>query len=323
MDRRRPTSLRPVVVASATLGAAVGVFARRVRRRRRRPPAARSPRPARCRCSCSPGRRSSAPSASSPPAARRRPRSAAAMLLAARNGVYGLAMSRIVGGSLATRLVAAQLDDRRVDGDGRRPSRRPRPSGPRSGSPARSIFVCWNLGTLVGALAGVGHRPEDVRPRRRLPGRLRGHGGAAPAHTASACSPGCSARAICLVLDPVHARSASRSCAPSAAVARRRSRPARRRGRTALPGTAGAPMTWTLVLLLGAGAYACKVIGLVVIGSRHLPPVVERCLALVPAALISALDRQGHVLDRPGARARRPRRRRRRRPRSRRGGGRR
>ncbi|MET0326162.1 MAG: AzlD domain-containing protein [Ilumatobacteraceae bacterium] len=48
-------------------------------------------------------------------------------------------------------------------------------------------------------------------------------------------------------------------------------------------------MTWTLVLLLGAGAYACKFIGLVVIGSRPLPAVVERCLALVPAALISAL----------------------------------
>ncbi len=48
-------------------------------------------------------------------------------------------------------------------------------------------------------------------------------------------------------------------------------------------------MTWTLVLLLAAGAYACKVTGLVILGSRHLPPVVERCLALVPAALISAL----------------------------------
>ena len=29
--------------------------------------------------------------------------------------------------------------------------------------------------------------------------------------------------------------------------------------------------------------------GLVVLGSRQLPPVVERCLALVPAALICAL----------------------------------
>ena len=48
-------------------------------------------------------------------------------------------------------------------------------------------------------------------------------------------------------------------------------------------------MSWTLVLLLGAGAYLCKVVGLVVLGSRHLPPALERCLALVPAALLSAL----------------------------------
>jgi branched-subunit amino acid transport protein len=48
-------------------------------------------------------------------------------------------------------------------------------------------------------------------------------------------------------------------------------------------------MTWTLVLALAAGAYAFKVAGLVIIGSRRLPPALERCLALVPAALISAL----------------------------------
>ena len=48
-------------------------------------------------------------------------------------------------------------------------------------------------------------------------------------------------------------------------------------------------MTWTLVLVLAAGAYAFKVAGLVVVGSRRLPPTLERCLALVPAALISAL----------------------------------
>ncbi|MEY2958481.1 MAG: hypothetical protein RLZZ01_1049 [Actinomycetota bacterium] len=48
-------------------------------------------------------------------------------------------------------------------------------------------------------------------------------------------------------------------------------------------------MTWTLVLLLASGAYACKVAGLVAIGDRPLPDVVRRCLALIPAALISAL----------------------------------
>jgi branched-subunit amino acid transport protein len=48
-------------------------------------------------------------------------------------------------------------------------------------------------------------------------------------------------------------------------------------------------VSWTLVLALGAGAYLFKVIGLVVIGARQLPPVAERCLALIPAALLSAL----------------------------------
>jgi branched-subunit amino acid transport protein len=48
-------------------------------------------------------------------------------------------------------------------------------------------------------------------------------------------------------------------------------------------------MTWTLVVVLAAGAYACKAIGLVVVGDRPLPAVVRRCLGLIPAALISAL----------------------------------
>jgi branched-subunit amino acid transport protein len=48
-------------------------------------------------------------------------------------------------------------------------------------------------------------------------------------------------------------------------------------------------VTWGLVLVLAAGAYAFKVAGLVIVGSRRLPPTLERCLALVPAALISAL----------------------------------
>ncbi len=48
-------------------------------------------------------------------------------------------------------------------------------------------------------------------------------------------------------------------------------------------------MTWTLVLVLSAIAYACKVTGLVVIGGREVPEVVVRCLNLIPAALVSAL----------------------------------
>ena len=48
-------------------------------------------------------------------------------------------------------------------------------------------------------------------------------------------------------------------------------------------------MSWWPVLLLGGGAYLCKVVGLVVIGGRPLPTRVQSCLALIPAAMLSAL----------------------------------
>ena len=48
-------------------------------------------------------------------------------------------------------------------------------------------------------------------------------------------------------------------------------------------------MSWTLIVALGVGCYLFKVLGLVVIGARSLPPVVEHCLVLIPAAMLSAL----------------------------------
>jgi branched-subunit amino acid transport protein len=48
-------------------------------------------------------------------------------------------------------------------------------------------------------------------------------------------------------------------------------------------------MSWWLVIWLSAGAYLFKVVGVVVLGGRALPPVVNRCLALIPAALLAAL----------------------------------
>ncbi len=48
-------------------------------------------------------------------------------------------------------------------------------------------------------------------------------------------------------------------------------------------------MSWTLVWVLAAGAFGFKVLGLVIVGDRVLPPVLERCLGLIPAALIAAL----------------------------------
>jgi branched-subunit amino acid transport protein len=48
-------------------------------------------------------------------------------------------------------------------------------------------------------------------------------------------------------------------------------------------------VSWTFVLVLAAASYAFKVLGLVIVGDRRLPPMLDRCLALIPAALIAAL----------------------------------
>ncbi|MEQ1872903.1 MAG: AzlD domain-containing protein [Ilumatobacteraceae bacterium] len=48
-------------------------------------------------------------------------------------------------------------------------------------------------------------------------------------------------------------------------------------------------MSWGFVLALALTAYGFKVLGLVLVGDRQLPAVLDRCLALIPAALIAAL----------------------------------
>jgi uncharacterized membrane protein len=48
-------------------------------------------------------------------------------------------------------------------------------------------------------------------------------------------------------------------------------------------------MSWRLVVVLAIGAYACKAIGFFVLARRTLAPAIERCLALIPAAVVSAL----------------------------------
>lgn len=76
-----------------------------------------------------------------------------ALLLAARNGVYGLAMARIVRGRLGTRLVAAQLtiDETTAMATVQRTPHAQRVAFWVTGA---GLYLFWNLGTLVGALAG-------------------------------------------------------------------------------------------------------------------------------------------------------------------------
>jgi len=77
-----------------------------------------------------------------------------ALLLAARNAAYGVALAPTLGGrSLGRRLIAAQLviDESTAMATAR--------SGPRARAQAfyatgLAVFVCWNIGTLIGGVAG-------------------------------------------------------------------------------------------------------------------------------------------------------------------------
>jgi 4-azaleucine resistance transporter AzlC len=76
-----------------------------------------------------------------------------AALLAARNGVYALTMARHLHGSLPARLVAAQIT---IDESTAMATARSDPASIRRAFwvTGLSVYVFWNIGTLVGALAG-------------------------------------------------------------------------------------------------------------------------------------------------------------------------
>jgi 4-azaleucine resistance transporter AzlC len=82
-----------------------------------------------------------------------------ALLLAARNGVYGLTMSRRLQGSLGRRLVAAQLT---IDESTAMSAAQSEPDAQRAAFwiTGVSLYIFWNLGTLVGALVGNAIDPE-------------------------------------------------------------------------------------------------------------------------------------------------------------------
>lgn len=82
-----------------------------------------------------------------------------AMVLAARNTVYGLAMSRVITGSLPKRLLAAQFT---IDETTAMAATQERPADKRYAFWATGVtlFTLWNVGTLIGALVGSSIEPE-------------------------------------------------------------------------------------------------------------------------------------------------------------------
>ena len=84
---------------------------------------------------------------------------AGGLVLAARNGVFGLTMSRRLSGRLPTRLLAAQLT---LDESTAMASAQTDPELQQVAFWATgvAIYICWNLGTLAGALAGSAIDPK-------------------------------------------------------------------------------------------------------------------------------------------------------------------
>jgi 4-azaleucine resistance transporter AzlC len=82
-----------------------------------------------------------------------------ALLLAARNGVYGLTMARRLDGPLGRRLVAAQLT---IDETTAMSAAQSDPDMQRLAFwiTGVGVYVFWNLGTLLGALAGSAIDPK-------------------------------------------------------------------------------------------------------------------------------------------------------------------
>ncbi len=78
-----------------------------------------------------------------------------ALLLAVRNAAYGLSLAGLLRGSWLRRAVAAQLviDETTAMARAQEDERDARGAFWLTGV---SVFACWNLGTLAGALAGAG-----------------------------------------------------------------------------------------------------------------------------------------------------------------------
>jgi 4-azaleucine resistance transporter AzlC len=82
-----------------------------------------------------------------------------ALVLAARNGVYGLTMGRRINGRFSTRLLAAQLT---IDESTAMSMAQDDPEAQRAAFwiTGLSIYLFWNLGTLLGALLGSAIDPQ-------------------------------------------------------------------------------------------------------------------------------------------------------------------
>jgi 4-azaleucine resistance transporter AzlC len=159
-----------------------------------------------------------------------------AMILAARNGVYGLAVARLIHGSLAKRLAAAHLvlDESTAMATAQRTEHEQRVAFWITGG---TVFVCWNIGTLVGALAGEAIDPQTWGLDAAFPAGFVAMVAPHLRHRIGLLA-GLLGAAICLVLIPFTPIGVPILCASAATLL---GIPAPAEETAALPGTAGVP----------------------------------------------------------------------------------
>jgi len=159
-----------------------------------------------------------------------------AMLLAARNGVYGLAMSRVIGGSLPARLVAAHLvlDETTAMATAQDARRTQRAAFWITGA---AIFGFWNVATLLGALAGDAIDPQTLGLDAAFPAGFVAMVAPQLRHRIGLAA-GVLGALICLALIPFTPVGVPILCSSAAVLL---GVPSRQQATAELPGTAGVP----------------------------------------------------------------------------------
>ena len=167
------------------------------------------------------------------------------MILAARNGVYGLAMAPVLTGRLPRRLLAAQLvlDESTAMATAQADEHEQRTAFWATGL---TIFVLWNVGTFLGALAGTAIDPQTFGLDAAFPAAYLAMVVPHLRHRTGLWA-GVAGAAICLVLIPFTPVGVPILCA-SAAILLGIPLPRDASDSPGRRGHAGRPVTWALVL---------------------------------------------------------------------------
>ena len=206
---------------------------------------------------------------------------APALMLAARNGIYGLSLAPVLTGTRVARLLQSHLV---IDESTAMARAEDSPAHARTAFlfTGLAVLLCWNAGTLAGALTGGGiGDPRDLgmdamfpaaflallSPQLRRPGAPR------------AAVTGALIAAALITITPPGIPIVAAIGALVPAGARRPAHASRARG----------VVSWAAILVLAAASYGLKAFGTVLVGDREIRAPARALLDLAPVPLLAAL----------------------------------